>query len=87
MNPHDVQTLPILAAMNLHPLRRRDGLVVQRTEVEEAFSDLAVKAVPLPDGRFIDAEELERVLMGVGLTVKYVKNQTKAYLIASGIII
>jgi uncharacterized protein (DUF2384 family) len=67
MNPRDAPHLPISTELNLHPLPRRQGLMVLRSEVEEVLSELQF-AVPLPEGRLVDAFEVERLLAESGLT-------------------
>jgi hypothetical protein len=81
MNPREAQTLPILAAMNLHPLLRKKGVLVQRAEVEEARCDLCLEAGPIPEGRLIDAIEVEKLMAESGISVELVKHRTTAYVL------
>jgi predicted transposase YdaD len=78
MNPHDAPILPLLTALNSHPLHRRQGTLVQRAEVEEALSDLGLEAGPLPEGRLINAMEVEKLLAAAGISVELVKHMTAA---------
>jgi hypothetical protein len=72
MNPHDAPTLPLLAALNIHPMHRRQGVVVRRGEVVEALHDLHLEKVALPKGRLIDAAEAELTLAEAGMSVPLV---------------
>ena len=70
--------IPLLAAMGVHPLRsnaRRRCIVVARQDVLEAFADLEL-AIPLPTGRELDAEEVERRLASAGITLGQIKDAT-----------
>ena len=70
--------IPLLAAMGVHPLRsnaRRRGIVVARQDVLEAFLDLKL-TVPLPDGKELDAVEVERRLVAAGITLGQIKEAT-----------
>ena len=62
--------IPLLTAMGVHPLRsnaRRRRIVVARQDVVEAFADLNL-TIPLPDGKELDAVEVERRLAAAGIT-------------------
>jgi hypothetical protein len=62
--------IPLLSAMGVHPLRsnaRRRRIVVARQDVLEAFADLEFTA-PLPTGKELEAEEIERRLVAAGIT-------------------
>ena len=72
MNFADAPSLPILTALNLHPLHRRRGALVRRGEVEEALNDLSLAAVPLPGATLIDAVEIERLLANAGISVELI---------------
>jgi hypothetical protein len=72
MNPVDAPSYPTLTELNIHPMHRRQGVVVRRSEVMEALSDLKLYPAPLPEGRLIDAGEAERLLARLGITVKLV---------------
>jgi hypothetical protein len=72
MNPVDAPKYPTLTALNIHPMHRRRGTVVRRSEVMEALTDLKIHPTPLPKGRLIDAGEAERLLARVGISVKLV---------------
>ena len=74
MNPHNAPMLPILTVMNLHPLHRKQGTVVRRAEVEEALHELCLEARSLPEGRLVDAMEVERLLAESGISVELVKH-------------
>lgn len=70
--------IPLLTAMGVHPLRsnaRRSGIVVARQDVLEAFADLEL-AIPLPTGRELDAEEVERRLASARITLGQIKDAT-----------
>ena len=73
--------LPILSAMNLHPLHRRQGTLVQRAEVEEALSDLSLDAGPFPEGRLIDAMEVEKLMAESGISVELVRHRTATHVL------
>ncbi len=73
MNPVDAPNYPILTALNLHPLHRRQGTVVLRREVVDALEDLKLKPVLLPRHREMRITEVERFLVKSGLTAKLVK--------------
>ena len=81
MNLHDAPAYPILAALNLHPLHRKQGTLVQRAEIVEALHDLALQAGPLPEGRLIDAMEVEMLIAESGITPELVKQRTAAYVL------
>lgn len=81
MSPNDAPMLPILTALNLHPLHRRQGTLVQRAEVEEALSDLSLDVGPLPEGRLIDAMEVEKLMAESGISVELVRHRTAAYIL------
>jgi hypothetical protein len=74
MNPADAPSLPILTALNLHPLHRRQGVRVRRGEVVEALGDLGLDIIQqLPKGRLIDAYEVERLLAAADFTVPIIQ--------------
>jgi hypothetical protein len=81
MNPHDAPAYPILTALNLHPLHRKQGTLVQRAEVVEALHDLALESGPLPEGRLIDAMEVEQLMAESGISPEIVKHRTAAYIL------
>ena len=67
--------IPLLVAMGVHPLpsnARRLGIVVARQDVLEAFADLELTA-PLPTGKELEAEEIERRLVAAGITREQVR--------------
>jgi hypothetical protein len=70
--------IPLLDAMGVHPLRsnaRRRRIVVARQDVLEAFADLELTA-PLPTGKELEAEEIERRLASAGITLGQIKDAT-----------
>ena len=70
--------IPLLTAMGVHPLRsnaRRRRIVVARQDVVEAFADLNL-TIPLPDGKELDAVEVERRLAAAGITLGQIKYAT-----------
>jgi len=67
--------------MNLHPLHRRRGTLVLKSEVEEALRDFGLEAGPFSEGRLIDAYEVERLLVDAGISVELVKHRTAAFLL------
>jgi hypothetical protein len=74
MNSVDAPSLPILTALNLHPLHRRQGVRVRRGEVVEALRDLGLEIIQqLPKGRSIDAHEVERLFAAAGFTVPIIQ--------------
>ena len=78
MNPETKALIPFLAAMGVHPLRSnasRRRIMVARQDVLEAFLDLKL-TVPLPTGKELDAEEVERQLVAAGITMAQVKVAT-----------
>jgi hypothetical protein len=72
MNPEDAPKYPTLTALNIHPMHRKQGTVVLRSEVKVALEDLKLYPAPLPRGRLIDAGEAERLLARVGISVKLI---------------
>lgn len=80
MNPVDAPFLPVLAALNIHPLRRRQGLLVQRVEVKKALRDLKLGSHPLPEGRLIDAHDVDKILVDSGISVNLVQRRTSEYI-------
>ena len=83
MNLRDAHKLPILAAMNVHPLHRRCGLVVLKTEVNEALDELSLETSPLPKGRLLDAGRVEHMLSESGITVELVKHRAAPLVVLS----
>jgi L-alanine-DL-glutamate epimerase-like enolase superfamily enzyme len=75
MNARDVSTFPILAALNLHPLHRRQGTVILRSEIEEALYDLKLETSPLPVYRLLNAYEVERILAESGISAELVRHR------------
>jgi hypothetical protein len=73
MKPSDAPSLPILTALNLLPLHRRQGVVVLRSAVKEALRDAGLSAVRLPKGRLIAAAEVEHLLHKSGVSAKVVR--------------
>jgi hypothetical protein len=74
MNPLDAPNYPILTALNLHPLHRRKGVLVQRSEVLEALRDLGLDVVHrLPKARLIDAGEVERLMAAAGFSRSFIE--------------
>ena len=74
MNPVDAPFFPILTALNLHPLHRRQGTVVLRRELVDALNDLSLTGVQLPEGKLIDAAEVEHLLNQSGISVDLVSS-------------
>ena len=71
----DKTQIPRLVAMGVHPLRknaRRQGIVVARQDVLEAFKDLKLTA-PLPTGKELGAIEVERILVAANITSRKIK--------------
>ncbi len=76
MNPRDALSLPLLTVLNIHPLRRRQGLLVQRNELVDALRDLGLKSIALPKRKLINAKIIERLLHKAGLTIEEIKRAT-----------
>ena len=83
MNPRNASRLPILAAMNLHPLNRKRGVLVSRAEVDEALHDLRLDSGPLPKGRLIDAMDVEKLMAESGISPELVRHRVAAYVLLS----
>jgi hypothetical protein len=83
MNSLDAPMLPILTAMNLHPLHRRQGTLVARAEVLEALSDLGLDGGPIPKGRLIDAAEVEKLLAEYNISPELVKHRVVHHVLFS----
>jgi hypothetical protein len=73
---------PILAALNIHSLPRRWGVVVPRAEVNEALAELNLEA-PLPRGRLLKAERVELILSESGISVEVVQHRMAAFVMQS----
>ena len=83
MNPRDAPYLPILTALNIHPLPRRGGLMVVRSELQEALDELGLVYGKLPGGRLILAPEAESTLAAAGVTVALVRERVATFLAKS----
>lgn len=75
MNPRDAPTLPILAALNIHPLPRRQGLMVVRSDLQETLDELGLVYGKLPKGRLIPAVEVESTLAAAGISAMQVRER------------
>jgi hypothetical protein len=78
MNPRDAHSLPILTALNIHPLPRRGGLMVVRSELQEALDELGLVYGKLPEERLILAAEVERALAAAGSSAELVWERSAA---------
>ena len=72
MKPHDAPSLPILTALNIHPLPRRQGLMLVRSELQEALDELSLVYGKLPEERLIPAAEVESALATAGISAEQV---------------
>jgi hypothetical protein len=80
MNPHDAPSLPILTALNIHPMPRRLGLMVLRSELQEALDELGIVYGILPEGSLILALEVESALAAAGVRADLVRERIETLL-------